>query len=192
MSTKQTLSANTNNPDTSEKRTNTVILLGETIGYQELVLKRREIHKEEQAMRIIVSMANMNVAILMADVLHKKQTVTTRIDSTPEGFRMLCEAAKYTTQDSVGQEILERLRVSRRLSQLRKTINIELTNYQNGWNKFPIPQEQKENIANRYIENKIDYYIEAAAELKASPIAGSTMEATVYNIIIEELKEILA
>jgi hypothetical protein len=191
MSSLQTISAITSNPDTQEKRTKTMILLGETIGYQELVLKRREVYKEEEAMRIIVSMANMNVKVLMADVLNKKRTVITRIDSTPEGFRILCEAAKYQTEGTVGQEVLERLRVARRLQLLRKTVNTELQTYQNGWNKFPIAANKKEDITNRYIQNKIDYYTEAAAGLTNSTAAGSTTEAYIYIIIVEELKEII-
>lgn len=185
------ISENTTQPDIREKRTKIMILLGETIGYQELILKRREVYKEEEAMRVIVSMANMNVKVLMADVLHKKRVISTRIDSTPEGFRILCEAGKYQTEGTVGQEVLERLRVARRLSLLRKTVNTELQTYQNGWNKFPIAANKKEDIINRYIQNKIDYYTEAATGLTHSKAAGSTTEAYIYTIIIEELKEIM-
>lgn len=155
--------------------------------YVILLLKRKEIYKEVEAMQAIVTLATMNQQVLMADVLAKKKRITTRIDSTPEGHRTLREAAKCNAEGLVGQEVIARLQASHRLTEVNEALDNELQTYQTGWNKFPIAATERINMLHRYLDNKINYYMETTIMLANTEVQ---QEAYVYEIIIEELKEL--
>lgn len=167
-----------------------VLTLGR-VSYRDLIQRRHEVYKEIDAMAVLVSMASMNVDVLMAEVLAKKKHVNMRIDSTPEGHRMLSDALRYTSDGDVSMEVKTRLRVAQRLKVIRDGIDLELVSYQQGWDRFPITQLEKDSVLQKFILNKLNYFSSTIPSLVESEFSGTDMEAEIHQVVVEELRELL-
>jgi hypothetical protein len=159
------------------------------IKYSQLVSKKEEILREVEAMQVIVSAASMNPLVLMRDVLNKKKRIIARIDATDEGQKFLMDSIRSEEQWDSKRVLARRLKISKALSRQRDEINVELADYQKGWNKFSIADEQKKSILTRYIEAKVAFLTSTSEGLVS--ITGDIDNIAVFlnMVLIDELNE---
>lgn len=167
----------------------TILQLG--ADYVSLLRLREQVLQEVDAMRVIVATAAMNPQVLMHDVLLKQKKVLVRIDSTPEGRQFLLRNIDddITTPDI--KQLTRRLRVGNALNRLRKTVNDEFVTYQNGWNRFPVGEEERVSTYKRFLlgqKNKCELKVSSLLTISSE----EAINTLVHLILIDEIDELLA